>query len=115
MLSFQQFIQEGKIVSKLKKRYVNKPLNEKEIIKLNNLIQEILKAKENNFRDKKVDLLSSIYEKEIQFKERRKLGEFYTPISVVRNILKKVGYKENNDITKKTIIDISCGAGSFLI
>ncbi|TFG25015.1 MAG: hypothetical protein EU532_12090 [Promethearchaeota archaeon] len=115
MLSFQQFIQGDKIVSKLKKYYLKSPFDEKEIAKLNLLIQEIIKVKENKCMDKNVDLLSQIYEKEINFKDRRKLGEIYTPISVVRKILKKVGYTKNNNITKKTIIDISCGAGSFLI
>ena len=115
MLSFQQFIKGDKIVTKLTNHYFESPFEGKQIAKLNSLIQEILKVNEDKVIDTKIDLLSNIYENEVEFEDRRKLGEIYTPVNVVRNIFKKVGYNENNNIIEKAIIDISCGAGSFLI
>ena len=115
MFSFKEFIEGEGIVSKLKKQYLKHPLEESKEKELDNLIQKVIKLDDRNFEYQKMDNFSSIYEKEIVFKDRRKLGEIYTPIDVVHYILKEIGYNEKNNITEKTIYDISCGAGSFLI
>ncbi|MGQ4875717.1 MAG: Eco57I restriction-modification methylase domain-containing protein [Promethearchaeia archaeon] len=48
--------------------------------------------------------------------ERKKYGEFYTPLSVVDYILDGINYTESNlSIINKKLIDLSCGAGIFLI
>ena len=59
------------------------------------------------------DLLGRIYEKFISIEERKALGQFYTPDSVIDYILDQTGYKGKEIIDKK-IIDISCGSGGFL-
>ncbi|MFX1420001.1 MAG: Eco57I restriction-modification methylase domain-containing protein [Promethearchaeota archaeon] len=61
------------------------------------------------------DLISKLYENMRNHEEKKKLGEFYTPISVVNYILDAVGYNNKNDIENKKIIDISCGSGSFIV
>ena len=115
MFSFKEFIEGEGIVSKLKKQYLKHPLEESKEKQLDKLIQKVIKLDDRNFEYQKMDNFSSIYEKEIVFKDRRKLGEIYTPIDVVHYILKEIGYNEINNITEKTVYDISCGAGSFLI
>ena len=115
MFSFKEFIEREGIVSKLKSRYLKNPLEESKEKELDKLIQEVLRLGDSQFDDQKMDNFSSIYEKEILFKDRRKSGEIYTPINVVHYILKEILYNKSNDIAEKSIIDISCGAGSFLI
>ena len=115
MLSFKQFIEEEDIVAKLKNHYLRYPLEKRKENRLEDLIQKTLRLDESNFDDQKIDKFSSIYEKEILFKDRRKSGEIYTPTNIVQYILKEIGYNERNSIIEKTIIDISCGVGSFLI
>jgi hypothetical protein len=61
------------------------------------------------------NILGKYYEDTLPQKERKALGEFYTPKSIVSYILDAVGYKESNNIQTKTLIDISCGSGSFII
>ncbi len=61
------------------------------------------------------DLFISLYENLRSHKEKKKLGEFYTPLSVVKYILDGVGYDYFNEIETKKLIDISCGSGSFII
>ncbi len=57
------------------------------------------------------DILGKLYEQFITREERRRLGQFYTPESVVDYILDQTGY--TNNIEDKKIIDISCGSGGF--
>ncbi|MFX0104734.1 MAG: Eco57I restriction-modification methylase domain-containing protein, partial [Candidatus Hodarchaeota archaeon] len=61
------------------------------------------------------DIISNLYGKTRDYKEKKKLGEFYTPISIVNYILDAMGYKSTNKIEVKKLIDISCGSGSFII
>ncbi len=115
MLSFKEFIEEEDLVSKLKYHYLRHPLENSKKMQLDDLIQKTFKLDESDFDNQKIDKFSSLYEKEILFKDRRKSGEIYTPINIVRYILKEIGYNERSNIREKTIIDISCGVGSFLI
>lgn len=57
------------------------------------------------------DILGKLYEKFITREERKRLGQFYTPESVIDYILDQVGYIDG--IGNKTIIDLSCGSGGF--
>ena len=59
--------------------------------------------------------LGKFYEENLHQKKRKKLGEFYTPESIVNYILDSVDYKDSEDIQKKKLVDISCGSGSFII
>ncbi|MFW9820939.1 MAG: class I SAM-dependent DNA methyltransferase [Candidatus Thorarchaeota archaeon] len=61
------------------------------------------------------DILTEFYEKMRTHQEKKKYGEFYTPLSVVKYILDGVGYNSNSEIDTKKLIDISCGSGSFII
>jgi len=57
------------------------------------------------------DILGKLYEQFITREERKKLGQFYTPESVIDYILDQIEYTKNID--NKKIIDISCGSGGF--
>ena len=57
------------------------------------------------------DILGKLYEQFITRDERKKLGQFYTPESVIDYILDQIEYTKNID--DKKIIDISCGSGGF--
>ncbi len=61
------------------------------------------------------DILGKLHEKRIKNDYRKKEGIFYTPASIVSNILNAVNYTPHAFIENKKIIDISCGSGSFLI
>lgn len=58
------------------------------------------------------DILGKLYEQFITREERKQLGQFYTPESVIDYILDQTGYI--NNIEDKKIIDISCGSGGFI-
>lgn len=51
----------------------------------------------------------------ISIKLRKQFGQYSTPINIVRNILKSVGYNSSKDILKKRLIDPACGSGAFLV
>ena len=62
-----------------------------------------------------IEFLLDFYEKKVSHKERKELGEFYTPNKTIESILDNTGYISTNEIGNKKIIDLSCGSGSFLI
>ena len=51
MLSFNQFIEEEDIVSKLKTRYLKHPLEERKENELDKLIQNVLRLDESDFEN----------------------------------------------------------------
>jgi type I restriction-modification system DNA methylase subunit len=61
------------------------------------------------------DILGNLYEQYLPVNERKRLGEFYTPIEVIDYILTSVGYTYSNDIETKDILDPACGSGGFLV
>ena len=68
-----------------------------------------------NFMQVNRDLLGDVYQGYLPPRERKRLGEFYTPKKVVEYILDAVGYKPENEIREKKILDPACGSGSFLV
>ncbi|MFX1470608.1 MAG: Eco57I restriction-modification methylase domain-containing protein, partial [Promethearchaeota archaeon] len=92
---------------------------------LNKLIQNLtflINLKDiNNYQShfslnaQKFDIFSSLYEKSRNHRDKKKLGEFFTPNSVVNYILNNIGYNTFDKIEEKKIIDISCGVGSFIV
>ncbi|MBY8990404.1 MAG: N-6 DNA methylase [Candidatus Lokiarchaeota archaeon] len=84
---------------------------------------EILDKKGNIYASKnsvnqfklKFNSLGKFYENNLHETERKSLGEFYTPKSIVDYILDAVDYKDGEDIQNKKLVDISCGSGSFII
>lgn len=94
------------------------PLDEHSILILYSLLSKY------NFQGLNVDILGRIYnEGFIENKHRSEKGQFYTPPHVVDYILDSLGIPtyEDNDYTKswsfleKTVGDLSCGSGSFLV
>ncbi|WEL27343.1 Eco57I restriction-modification methylase domain-containing protein [Haloferax volcanii] len=60
------------------------------------------------------DILGHIYEDYLPQEERKRLGEYYTPVEVVQFMLDSVDYTPGNDIDQKQVLDPSCGSGTFL-
>lgn len=56
------------------------------------------------------DILTGIYDRFLDRAQRKKLGEFYTPPSIAKYIVDRVGIN-----SESTVIDPSCGSGTFLI
>ena len=78
----------------------------------NFLLQEITNLfNKYDFSSVDRDILGKLYEQFITTEERKKLGQFYTPESVIDYILDQIEYTKN--IEDKKIIDISCGSGGF--
>jgi len=76
-----------------------------------NILKQIIhKLSKYNFKEIDSDVLGKIYEHHIDVKERKELGQFYTPKKIINYILSKVGITP-----KKKILDPACGSGGFLI
>ena len=60
------------------------------------------------------DPLGTLYQRYFDKETRKALGEFYTPIEVVKYILDAVGY-EGQGIIHKRLLDPACGSGTFLV
>ncbi len=67
-----------------------------------------------NFEYVNRDILGHVYEDYLPMKERKELGEYYTPIEVIRFMLDSSGYKSSEAIGQKDILDPACGSGGFL-
>ena len=125
MQDFIDYLENEKIIRGLKEYYRHGIINQNSEVFLNRIIKNLRSLK--NFKNSQKDLIlfdvntqnfdvfSTIYEKTRNHKEKKKLGEFYTPTQVVNYILDAVGYNYLNKIETKKIIDISCGSGSFII
>lgn len=61
------------------------------------------------------DILGNLYEKYLPSRERKRLGEFYTPTEVIDYILTSVGFTYSYDIETKDLLDPACGSGGFLV
>ncbi|MCK4735185.1 MAG: N-6 DNA methylase, partial [Methanophagales archaeon] len=61
------------------------------------------------------DILGNLYEKYLPGGERKRLGEFYTPVEVIRYILTAVGCTYSYEIETKDLLDPACGSGGFLV
>ena len=125
MLDFIEYLKKEKIIQNLKKFYKDSFVNQSEKILLENLFENLFSLKNLNVKEinraivntnnLEYDIFSKLYETTLNHKEKKKLGEFYTPISVVNYILDATGYSNLDNIENKKIIDISCGSGSFII
>lgn len=71
-----------------------------------------------------LDILGRVYnESFIEPKQRSEKGQFYTPPHIVNYMLDTLGfpgysdddYKKQHDFVEKTMGDLSCGSGSFLV
>lgn len=68
-----------------------------------------------NFNMVDRDVLGKLYEKYLDRKERKRLGEFYTPEEIIDYILDTVGYTPDSEIEGKKLLDPACGSGGFLV
>lgn len=83
--------------------------------KLNFSLSRILKRLNRfNFEYVNRDILGHVYEDYLPKKERKKLGEYYTPIEVVQFMLDSIDYGSNERIGQKKVLDPACGSGTFL-
>jgi len=80
--------------------------------------------KSYNFKELNIDILGSIYNQGfIVHSHRSEKGQFYTPPHIVNYMLDTLGmpadngydYRKNSDFLQKTVGDLSCGSGSFLV
>ncbi len=114
---FKEYLNKERILEKLL-QYYNPKLPYEEIENLKGfLIEFIEKLDDIEFEtnNKDYDIISKSYENIIKHQDRKTSGEFYTPLSIVEYILEYIAYNLDNRIEDLKLIDISCGAGSFLI
>ncbi|GAH76467.1 unnamed protein product, partial [marine sediment metagenome] len=125
MQDFIKYLKKEKIIDSLNFFYKDSSTTQANQLILNKLLENLIsleniKVKEttrvnDNLNRLEYDIFSKLYENTLNHKEKKKMGEFYTPISIVNYILSVIGYNSSNNIEDKTIIDISCGSGSFII
>lgn len=60
------------------------------------------------------DLIKQTYQGFFETATRRALGEFYTPETLVDEVLDSVGYKTNGAV-ELLLLDPACGSGTFLV
>lgn len=63
-----------------------------------------------DFTTIKGDILTGIYDRFMDRDQRKKLGEFYTPPSIARYMVKRMGITRDS-----RVFDPACGSGTFLI
>ncbi|HEY6350801.1 MAG TPA: N-6 DNA methylase [Candidatus Angelobacter sp.] len=81
---------------------------------LHDLLERILfRLNAFDFREINRDLLGSIYQYFRPRIERKRLGEYYTPVEVVDFILNRTGMSVDNQIMQKRILDPACGSFTF--
>ena len=112
MKEFIDFLKSHKIISNLKKKYLKDSISYEKFTFMNDIDDILSSFVSGNIN---LDKLAYLYEREVSYDHRKKLGEIYTPFDVVDQILDGVGFYNNNCDGSKTVIDISCGAGSFLV
>ncbi|MFX1312908.1 MAG: Eco57I restriction-modification methylase domain-containing protein [Promethearchaeota archaeon] len=125
MDEFIKYLRMEKIFEKLFKIYEKnfRTNTHKDLLeKINKRIENLRSFKENfsvsyesSQPSSDFDIIGNLYEDLVNHKDRKILGEFYTPQPVVKDILIAIKYIYQNNIENKKIIDISCGSGSFLI
>lgn len=57
------------------------------------------------------DILGNLYERFLDVRARKKLGEYYTPMYVCKYVMDRIGFYENPG----PLLDPACGSGTFLI
>jgi len=125
MQDFVEYLKKEKIIEILKIFYKDSSTTQANQLFLNELLENLISLENidvkettrinDNLNWLDYDIFSKLYENALNHKEKKKMGEFYTPISIVNYILSAIGYNSSNNIEDKTIIDISCGSGSFII
>ena len=82
---------------------------------LNHTLRTVLKRLNRfDFEYVNRDILGHVYEDYLPKQERKELGEYYTPLEVVRFMLDSVDYRPGEDLGDKQVLDPACGSGTFL-
>jgi len=82
--------------------------------RLHDILERILfRLNAFSFREMNRDVLGSIYQYFRPRVERRRLGEYYTPVEVVDFILARTGIASDAEIMQKRILDPACGSFTF--
>ncbi|MFW9824449.1 MAG: Eco57I restriction-modification methylase domain-containing protein, partial [Candidatus Thorarchaeota archaeon] len=114
MKGFNDYLEQENLFQKLIEYYkVDRrelELHYKTFIKENAIPEGKFKAMDLNY-----EFLGARYENVLNYDDRKSLGQYYTPKTVVQYILNAVGYKYIEDIEDKKLIDLSCGIGNFII
>lgn len=63
-----------------------------------------------DFTTVKGDVLTGIYDRFLDAKKRKEMGEFYTPPSIARYMVRRLGLQAGDKV-----IDPACGSGTFLL
>lgn len=122
MKYFIKYLKEEQIFEKLTQLYEENLKNEKEKKFLKHIIEKVYNFEHSKSAlgiDMNFDLFHStifgkIYESNLTHNKRKALGEFYTPSLIVKHILSSVGYETDLAIENRSLMDISCGSGSFI-
>ena len=122
MKYFIEYLKEKQIFEKLTHIYKDNFVDKKDEKFLNNIIEKVYNFERVEYilgDDQKSDshllnIFGNLYESNLAHNQRKILGEFYTPIPIVKYILISAGYKSNILIENSKLIDISCGVGSFI-
>ena len=81
---------------------------------LHDILERILfRLNAFSFRAMNRDLLGSMYQYFRPRIERRRLGEYYTPVTVVDYILARTGISTDPEIMQRRILDPACGSFTF--
>lgn len=115
MNNFIAYLKKDHIIETLISQEIDLSLHRDLIKKMVVNIEKSQNLIQNRPNANDLDLFGNIYESILTHKERKVLGEFYTPFPIVDYILDGIGYNGKHDIESKKLIDISCGSGSFLI
>ena len=67
-----------------------------------------------HFKEVSADLIGRIYEEYVDELERKRKGQFYTPVHVVGKVLDAADYT-GAEITQQKLLDPACGSGRFLV
>jgi len=57
------------------------------------------------------DILGNLYERFLDIKARKKLGEYYTPMYIAKYVIERIGFYDDPAL----LLDPACGSGTFLI
>lgn len=67
----------------------------------------------DEYRNENLEILDYLHFVSTELKKQ--LGQYSTPISIVKHILKSVNYVSSRNILSKKLIDPACGSGAFLV
>ncbi|MHA2180592.1 MAG: N-6 DNA methylase, partial [Promethearchaeota archaeon] len=116
MKDFSDYLEKEDLLKELFEYYRVDPEELERENFLFNLIKELdIHSRETEVLNSNHDFLGGIYEDFLKRGERKALGQYYTPKSVVNYMLEAVRYKFTNEIENKKLMDLSCGVGNFVI